>query len=100
MLDPKTHQVTTFKMPVRDPNMPAALGPGHAASLKPLAPSPYWGDEQIWDTRANNHNGMFDKQGRVWFAATVRGVDNPDFCKKAPTILPPRCSRSTARRVR
>ena len=82
MLDPKTHQVTTFKMPVRDPNMPAALGPGHAASLKPLAPSPYWGDEQIWDTRANNHNGMFDKQGRVWFAATVRGVDNPDFCKK------------------
>ena len=25
---------------------------------------------------------MFDKQGRVWFAATVRGVDNPDFCKK------------------
>ncbi len=82
ILDPKTHQVTTFKMPVRDPNMPAALGPGHAASLKPLAPSPYWGDEQIWDTRANNHNGMFDKQGRVWFAATVRGVDNPDFCKK------------------
>ena len=46
ILDPKTHQVTTFKMPVRDPNMPEALGPGHAASLKPLAPSPYWGDEQ------------------------------------------------------
>ena len=82
ILDPKTHQVTAFKMPVRDPNMPEALGPGHAASLKPLAPSPYWGDEQIWDTRANNHNGMFDKQGRVWFAATVRGMDNPDFCKK------------------
>jgi hypothetical protein len=82
ILNPKTHQVTTFKMPVRDPNMPEALGPGHAASLKPLAPSPYWGDEQIWSPRANNHNGMFDKQGRVWFAATVRGTDNPDFCKK------------------
>src|SRR5437867_5236997 len=82
ILDPKTHQVTTFKMPVRDPNMPEALGPGHAAGLKPLAPSPYWGDEQIWDTRANNHNGMVDRQGRVWFAATVRGMDNPDVCKK------------------
>jgi hypothetical protein len=82
MLDPKTHQVTTFTMPVRDPNMPEALGPGHAAGLRPLAPSPYWGAEKIWDTRANNHNAMFDKQGRVWLTATVRGMDNPDFCQQ------------------
>ncbi|MGE3541661.1 MAG: carboxypeptidase-like regulatory domain-containing protein [Candidatus Tectimicrobiota bacterium] len=82
ILDPKTHRVTTFTMPVRDAHMPPALGPGHAASLKPLAPSPYWGSAQIWDTRANNHNGMFDKQGRVWFAASFRSVDNPAFCKQ------------------
>jgi hypothetical protein len=82
ILDPKTHKVSTFKMPVRDPNMPEALGPGHAASVKPLQPSPYWGDEKIWDTRANSHNAMFDKKGRVWMAANVRGMDNPDFCKK------------------
>ena len=25
---------------------------------------------------------MFDKKGRVWFAAAVRGIDNPAFCKK------------------
>ena len=25
---------------------------------------------------------MFDKKGRVWLAANVRGMDNPDFCKK------------------
>ena len=25
---------------------------------------------------------MFDKNGRVWFAAAVRGIDNPAFCKK------------------
>ncbi len=82
ILDPKTHRVTTFKMPVRDPDTPEALGPGHAASIKPLAPSPYWGDEKIWDTKANNHNGMFDRKGRVWFAANVRGPQNPDFCKQ------------------
>ena len=70
ILDPKTHKVTTFKLPVRDPDMPEALGPGHAASVKPLQPSPYWGDEKIWDTRANNHNAMFDKKGRVWLAAS------------------------------
>ena len=50
ILDPKTHKVTFFKMPVRDPNMPESLGPGHAAAVKPLQPSPYWGDEKLWDT--------------------------------------------------
>jgi len=82
ILDPKTNKVTFFKMPVRDPGMPESLGPGHAASVKPLQSSPYWGDEKIWDTRANNHNAMFDKKGRVWIAASVRGRDNPAFCKK------------------
>ena len=51
ILDPKTHTATFFKMPVRDANMPLALGPGHAASIKPAAPSPYWGDRQLWDTQ-------------------------------------------------
>jgi len=82
ILDPKTAKVTFFKMPVQDPNMPESLGPGHAASIKPLQPSAYWGEEKTWDTRANNHNAMFDKKGRVWIAASVRGMDNPAFCKK------------------
>ena len=82
ILDPKTNKVTFFKMPVADPEMPESLGPGHAASVKPMQPSPYWGDEKLWDTRANNHNSMFDKQGRVWLAASVRGRDNPAWCKK------------------
>ena len=42
---PMTNTATTSKLPVRDPSMPLRLGPGHAASLKPLGPSPYWGDE-------------------------------------------------------
>ena len=82
ILDPKTNTVTFFKMPVADANMPESLGPGHAASVKPLQPSAYWGDEKLWDTRANNHNAMFDDKGRVWIAATVRGMDNPAFCTK------------------
>jgi hypothetical protein len=82
ILDPRTHTVTNFKAPVRDADTPEAFGPGHAADAQPMAPSPYWGEEKIWDTRANNHNGMFDRQGRVWFAATVRGPKNPDFCQK------------------
>ena len=85
ILDPKTHTVTFFKMPVMDPNAPESFGPpfhGSAAMPKPMQPSAYWGDEKIWSQRANNHNGMFDKKGRVWFAAAVRGIENPAFCKK------------------
>ncbi len=82
ILDPKKHVVTSFKAPVRDPSTKEALGPGHAASDQVLQPSPYWGEEKIWDTKSNNHNGMLDKKGRAWFAARFRNADNPDFCKK------------------
>ena len=82
ILDPKTHTVTNFKAPVRDADTPEGLGPGHAAMDKPLGPSPYWGEEKLYDTKVNNHNAMFDKKGRVWLAAAVRGPKNPDFCKK------------------
>src|SRR6476660_10485227 len=82
ILDPKTNKVSFFKMPVRDPEMPESLGPGHAATVQPMQPSAYWGEQKMWDTRANNHNSMFDGQGRLWLAASVRGRDNPAFCRK------------------
>jgi len=82
VLDPKTNKVSFFKMPVADPGMPVSLGPGHAGAIKPAAPSAYWGDRILWDTRANNHNSMFGSDGRIWLAATVRGQNNPDWCKK------------------
>ena len=48
----------------------------------PMAPSPYWGDEPIWDSQTSMHNPMMDEKGRVWFTARVRPPANPDFCKK------------------
>jgi hypothetical protein len=82
ILDPKTNKVSFFKMPVADSEMPVSLGPGHAGAVEPLQPSAYWGDRKLWDTRANNHNSMLDQKGRVWLAASVRGMDNPAWCKK------------------
>jgi hypothetical protein len=69
-------------MPVQDVEMPVSLGPGHAGSVAPLQASAYWGETKLWDTRANNHNSMLDQKGRVWLAASVRGMDNPAWCKK------------------
>jgi hypothetical protein len=99
ILDVNENKATTFRMPVRDPEMPLSLGPGHAAALDPLQPSPYWGSERIWDTRANNHNSMFDKDGRLWLAATVRAPENPAFCK-AGSELPSAKAFPTDRAVR
>jgi hypothetical protein len=76
ILDPKTNKATTFPTPVRDADTPMAVEEG------PLQPSPYWDTERVWTSKANNHNGMFDRKGRVWFAAAVRGPNNPAFCKK------------------
>jgi hypothetical protein len=81
ILDPVKNVSTTFDAPVMDPQMPLNLGPGHAAALDPLQPSPYWGNERIWETRVNNHNSMFGRDGRLWLAASVRAADNPAWCK-------------------
>jgi hypothetical protein len=81
ILDPVKNVATTFKLPVRDAQMPLSLGPGHAAALDAAMPSPYWGSERIWDTHANNHNSMFGRDGRLWLAASVRTPENPAFCK-------------------
>ncbi len=81
ILDPVKNVASTFRMPV-SADTPEALGPGHAASKDPLQASAYWGEEKIWNSKANNHNAMFDAQGRLWMAATGHRPENPDFCKK------------------
>jgi len=81
IMDPVKNTFTTYHLPTT-PDTPEALGPGHAAMKEPLQPSHYWGEEKIWDTKANNHNSMLDRQGRLWLSATGMGPNNPDFCKK------------------
>jgi hypothetical protein len=75
ILDPVTHTATEVKHPVRDPNTPSSR-------QNPMAPSPHWGAEPIWDSQTSMHNPMMDEKGRVWFTARVRPPANPDFCKK------------------
>jgi hypothetical protein len=76
ILDPRTNTATTFRAPVRDADTPTT----HDDPV--VAPSPYWGEERIWDSRANAHNPMLDARGRVWYTARIRGADNPAFCKR------------------
>ena len=74
VLDPVRHVTSQVPLTVRDPNTkpPSPAMP---------APSPYWGNEILWTSKANVHNPMFDHQGRVWITATVRPPENPDVFK-------------------
>ncbi len=76
ILDPVTNTATVYKVPVRDENTPTT----NEAPV--VAPSPYWGEERIWDSKANIHNPMLDQDGRVWLTARIRGLDNPAFCRE------------------
>jgi hypothetical protein len=81
VLDPKTNKVS-YITPPEDADVPEAFGSGHAAIEKPLAPSAYWGMQQIWDTKFDNHNDMIDAQGNVWMTGTNHAPGTPAFCRK------------------
>jgi hypothetical protein len=77
VLDPVHNTTARVKVPFRDANTPG--------QPKPLAPSPVWGEEEVWDSHTTVHNPMFDEKGRVWYTARMRAPANPDWCKSGPT---------------
>ncbi|MGH9253593.1 MAG: carboxypeptidase-like regulatory domain-containing protein, partial [Vicinamibacterales bacterium] len=75
IVDPVRNTATQVLVPVRDPRT-AFSSPRQVA-----AASPYWGEEVIWNSRANVHSGMMDKKGRLWLASIVRPPDTPAYCR-------------------
>jgi hypothetical protein len=76
VLDPLHARASTIPAAVRDADTPTT----HDDPV--LEPSPYWGKERIWRSRAIAHNPMLDRSGRVWYTARIRAPDNPAFCKR------------------
>ena len=76
ILDPVANRATTFMATVRDPNTPSA------ADVPPVQPSVYWGNETIWDSKANSHNPMLDQDARTWYTARIRAPETPAFCRE------------------
>ena len=75
VLDPVRSEPSVVVHPVLDPETPSSRD-------APMAPSPYWGREPIWDSRTSPHNPMMDERGRVWFTARVRRPQTPEFCRQ------------------
>ena len=75
-LDPVRHVAQkAIALPVRD----ADTSYSQAQSIGES--SPYWGDEIIWGNKANMHNPVLDRRGRVWMTSSIRASANPAFCR-------------------
>lgn len=78
VLDPVHNTKTTIAAPVRDSDTPSS-----ALANPVFASSPYFGDEQVWDSRFNAHSPVMDRQGRLYFTAQLRSPKNPPaYCAK------------------
>ena len=74
VLDPVHNKTWLIKHPYADPKTPSMAD-------EPMGESVFWGDKPIWDGHTSNHNLIFDEAGRLWFAARIRGPEDPAYCK-------------------
>ena len=77
--DPVNHKASQVKLEVRDPRTPSS------GEVAPQAASPFWGEEPIWNSRANAHSLAMDAQARVWIASRVRPNQTAAFCREGST---------------
>src|SRR5262245_1780386 len=79
VFDPVKITKSVLKVPLRDADAPSS-----ALANKVGAPSPYFGAEQVWDSRVNAHNPMMDHEGRVYYTAQSRSPKHPPaYCAAA-----------------
>ena len=84
VLDPVKVTKTTMQVPIRDQDAPSS-----ALANPVVAPSPYFGAEQVWDSRVNAHNPMLDQDARLHgtnpftqeSASVLRGRVRPSVAK-------------------
>ena len=74
VVDPLSHTASRLPLQLRDPST------SKVSDFMPR-PSPYWGEEAVWVSRANAHSFAMDGQGRVWTAQRIRQNQTPAFCQ-------------------
>ncbi len=78
VVNPASNATSKVMLHPRDPQTPSS-----AATL-PLKPSPFWGEEVIWNSQTTVHSFAMDKQARVWAAGRVRKPQTPAWCQGGP----------------
>ena len=73
IVDPVRNTATQVPIPVRDPQTP------FSTPRQVNAASPYWGEEVIWNSKANAHSGMMDDKGRLSIASVDQAARDARF---------------------
>jgi hypothetical protein len=75
VLDPRTNTTSEIKIPSNGPVLDAST-----------PRSPVWGDEKIWQRKADPRSVAMDGKGRVWVTARIRAPQQqPAYCTDATT---------------
>jgi hypothetical protein len=79
-VDPVENTATETTIPTRDDatTMPTRFPQGMVKPSNFVGNTPQWG---TGTDKADPHNPMMDRKGRLWLTSTVRGRENPAFCK-------------------
>ncbi len=79
VLDPVQNQKSVVEVPIRDPEHT----PSSAEANPVFAASPYWGREQVWDSKIDAHSPVMDQRGRIYFTAQNRPPKEiPAYCER------------------
>jgi hypothetical protein len=90
-VDPVKNTEGAIKIPLRDADvLPVHDGGAFASNPDPKGllrlPSPYWGEENIWNASTVPRSAIIDQKGRVWMGFRIRRTDNqPAFCRSGST---------------
>jgi hypothetical protein len=79
LVDPQENTASTIKIPLRNEADRKSMPTWSHQEV--TAPSPYWGNEIIWDDPVNPKNTQMDRKGRLWVSMENRRPEPPDFCK-------------------
>jgi hypothetical protein len=77
-LDPVKSTRSILNIPLRNESDRKLLRTWSSQTV--AAPSPYWGNEIVWNDPVNPSGPHMDSKGRVWVHVQTR-ADMPDYCK-------------------
>jgi hypothetical protein len=83
VLDPVKNTTKLLPIPTRDARTQMTPFTPQRVDL----PSPYWGDEIIFQDFVQPNHLTMDDKGRVWASAAIRKLDNPDYCKDGKNLF-------------
>jgi hypothetical protein len=79
ILDPNKNTKSMLNVPLRNENDRKLLRPYTPPNV--AAPSPYWGNEVVWNDPINPSGPKIDSKGRLWIHAQTR-ADQPAYCRE------------------